>query len=126
MIEPAPEVKDAVSVVRNQRTDAMFVAAYGAVSALVWICVYETKIGEYAQGVVTLVLGMFLNELKNMYSYETGTTRASATKDAAITRIAEQSAPSTAAAVAATVAAEAAKVSPLPPIPLITPTKKIL
>ena len=101
------EAKDATSVVRNRRTDAMFVCAYMAIAALVYIIVYEEKIGEFAQSTIALVLGMFLNELKNMYSYETGTTRASATKDAAITRIAEQSAPASAAAVAAATGAPA-------------------
>lgn len=118
-MDAVPNDKDAVSVTRNRRTDAMFVAAYIAVVGLVYVVIYEDKVGQFAQGIVTLVLGMFLNELKNMYSYETGTTRASATKDAAIARIAEQSAPSTAAAVAATVAAEAAKSAAPPPIPVV-------
>lgn len=108
MAEEAPAVKDAVSVVRNRRTDAMFVAAYVAVGAMCYVVIYETKIGEFAQGIVTLVLGMFLNELKGMYSYEQGTTRASEQKGKTLERIAEATPTTTAAAVAATVAATAA------------------
>ncbi len=111
-------VKDAVSVVRNRRTDAMFVAAYVAIFVLVYIVVYEEKIGEYAQSTVTLVLGMFLNELKNMYNYEQGTTRASEQKGKALERIAEATPATTAAAVAATVAATAAA-TPGTAIPLV-------
>jgi len=73
--------------VSNRRRDAMFCAAYMAIAALCWIVIYEEKIGEFAQGIVTLVMGMFLNELKGMYSFETGTTRSSATKDATITSL---------------------------------------
>jgi hypothetical protein len=114
-----PEIKDAVSVTRNRRTDAMFVAAFGITVWLVYLVVYEPTIGQYAQGVVTMVLAMFLAELKSMYSYETGTTRSNATKDATLARIAEESAPTSAAAAAASVAAVTAAVAPAPPIPLV-------
>ena len=97
----------------------MFVAAYLAICGLVYLTVYEPGIGQYGQGVVTMVLGMFLNELKNMYGYETGATRGGATKDAALTRIAEQAAPATAAAVAASTAATVAAATPGTPIPLV-------
>lgn len=120
MMEERPEVKDAVSLARNRRTDAMFVCAYIAVGALIYMVVYETQINDFAQGVITTVLMMFVSELKNMYSYETGTTRASEQKGAAITRIAEQSAPTSAASVAAVVAATAAA-SGAPAIPVVPP-----
>lgn len=87
-----PAVKDAISVARNRRTDAMFVCAYLAVCALVYIVVWKPDVGEFAQGVVTLVLGTFLNELKNMYSFETGTTRASVKKDEAINELSKTAA----------------------------------
>lgn len=119
MSEVVPDIKEAVSLVRNRRTDAMFVAAYIAVGVLVYIVVYEEKIGEFAQGVLAMVIGMFVNELKSMYAYETGTTRASENKGAAIARIAEQSNPSSAAAVAATVAATMAATTGAPPLPVV-------
>ena len=76
---------DAKSIVRNRRTDAMFVAAYGAVMWFVYLVVYEAKISEYAQGVLTLALGTFLGYLTAMYQFETGTTRKEQSKDAALT-----------------------------------------
>ena len=86
--------KDTASITRNRRTDAMFVAAYIAVVGLVYVVVYEPTISEYAQGVITLVLGSFIGYLTAMYQFETGTTRSSAKKDDTMARIAEQSAPS--------------------------------
>jgi hypothetical protein len=91
-VSEAPDTKEALTIVRNRRTDAMFVAAYLAIGALCYVVVYENKIGEFAQGIVTLVLGMFLNELKGMYSYETGTTRGAQAKDATIGAIATNAA----------------------------------
>src|ERR1039458_3898109 len=73
-----------VSPVANRRRDAMFCAAYLAIVCLVYLTAYEPNISQYAQGIITMVLGMFLNELKNMYGYEIGTTRSAATKDEAI------------------------------------------
>mgnify|MGYP001583294954 CR=1 FL=1 len=119
MADEAPAVKEAVSLARNRRTDAMFVVACGFIAWLVWLVVYEKTIGEYAQSTVTLVLGMFLNELKNMYNYEQGTTRSSEQKGAAIARIAEAAPVATAAAVAATVAATSAAATPGTAIPLV-------
>lgn len=69
---------------RGRRTDAMFVAAYIAVAGLVYTVVFIPGVGEYAQGVITLVLGAFLNELKNMYIYEIGTTRTAQAQDEVI------------------------------------------
>ena len=71
-------------VARNRKTDAMFVAAYLAVIGMVYVTVYEPKISEYAQGVITLALGNFIGYLTAMYNFETGTTRSSAKKDETI------------------------------------------
>lgn len=89
------DVKDAISVVRNRRTDAMFVVACLFVGWLVYLVVYQTAVGEFAQGVVTLVLGVFLNELKNMYSFETGTTRGEVAKADTLKALAEKQASAT-------------------------------
>jgi hypothetical protein len=122
MSDPAPEVKDAISLVLNRRTDAMFVAAYCMVAGLAYVVIFVTTISQYAQGVITLVLGNFIGYLTAMYQFETGTTRASAAKDLTIKSMAEAAPIATAAAVAATVAAEAAKTAPSPPIPLVSST----
>ena len=121
MSDPAPEVKAEVALARNRRTDSMFVVACLFIAWLIWIVVYKPDINQFAQGIVTTVLGMFLRELGSMFSFENGTTRASEQKGQAITRMAEQSAPTMAAAVAATVAATAAATTGAPPLPIAVP-----
>ena len=103
-----------VSPVNNRRRDGMFMAAYIAIAVLVYVVVYEEKIGEYAQSTVSLVLGMFLNELKNMYSYETGTTRSAAKKDEAITELTKAATTTATTAQAVQVASDAAVVAAAP------------
>ncbi len=83
-MDDSPELKAAIERVKNRRRDAMFCAAYVAVLALVWVVVYEAKLSEYAQGVVTLAIGNFIGYLTAMYNFETGATRSSAAKDTAI------------------------------------------
>lgn len=90
-----PKSADEVSVGRNRRSDAMFVAAYVAVSSLVYIVVYQKGISEYAQGVITLVLGAFIGFLTSMYNFETGTTRSSQSKDTMMKDMAETATSST-------------------------------
>jgi hypothetical protein len=120
-----PDIKDAVSVVRNRRTDAMFVAAYLAVIGMIYVVVYEPKISEYAQGVLTLCIGNFIGYLTSMYSFETGTTRSSAKKDEAINELTK-----TAAAAATPVVTPASAIVPaavaetvVPAIPQINEVK---
>jgi hypothetical protein len=79
----------ATSLVRNRRTDAMFVCAFGAVQWLVYLVVFHSELTEYAQGVLTLVLGNFIGWLAAMYNYETGTTRGAQTKDATLKGMAD-------------------------------------
>jgi hypothetical protein len=81
--------KERIAVVRNRRTDAMFVAAYIAVIGLCYMVVFVPEIDTYAQGVITMVLGVFLRELGGMYAFENGTTRSSQNKDATIKSLAE-------------------------------------
>lgn len=73
--------RDALSIRRNRRTDGMFVAAFLLVIWLVYLVVFHGGVGEYAQGVLQTVLGIFLAILKDMYSFETGTTRSGQAKD---------------------------------------------
>lgn len=110
MTEQTPE---AISLVRNRRTDAMFVAAYIAAMWLIYIVVYVPQISEYGQGVLTLALGTFLGYLTAMYQFETGTTRKEQTKDAALTASKVKSDDAI---------IEIAKAAPAPPIaPAVTP-----
>ena len=99
---------DPAAKASNRRKDGMFCAAYIATVGFAYIVVYVPEIGQYAQGVITMVLAMFLNELKNMYQYENGTTRSSVAKDAAITNLAKTAAVTATTAQAAQAASEPA------------------
>ena len=68
---------------------------------------------------LTGIIGWATAQAQVLYSNRFGSTLSTTKKDAAMTRIAEQAAPSTAAAVAATVAAEAAKSALPPAIPVV-------
>ncbi len=67
---------------------------------------------------LTGIIGWVTAQLQVLYSNRFGSTLSNTKKDAALSRIAEQSAPTTAAAVAATVAATAATTG-APPIPVV-------
>lgn len=70
----------------------LLVSAHFIIFALVYI-VWQTDIGEFAQGVVTLVLGRFLGYLDQMYAFEYGTTRSNKVKDATIASLAAGTTP---------------------------------
>ena len=74
---------------KTWRLTIMFFAALISVWGCIWIVVAYKELGEFAQGVIGPVIGMFINELKNMYNYETGTTRVAQAKDAVLTDIAK-------------------------------------
>jgi len=114
MTKSRGEELDAISIARNQRSDAMFVAAYLAVIAMIYIVVYSPKISEYAQGVLTLCIGNFIGYLTAMYNFETGNTRNSVKKDDTIQRIAEAAPAAQVAAVAAATGTPLGAV-PVPP-----------
>ena len=100
---------DLAARANNRRKDGMFCAAYIATIGFAYIVIYVPEIGQYAQGVITMVLAMFLNELKNMYQYENGTTRANVAKDAAITNLAKTAAVTATTAQAVQAASDAAQ-----------------
>ncbi len=89
MMSESPAVQNAISIVRNRRTDAMFVCAYLAAVGLACVVIFVPDINQFAQGVVVTVLGLFIGVLKDMYSFENGTTRASQSKDATLAEIAK-------------------------------------
>lgn len=62
---------------------SMFVAACATVAFMLYM-VWMSELGEFAQGVVTLILGRFLGYIDGMYSFEFSTNRASARKDETI------------------------------------------
>ena len=75
---------------------------------------------------LTGIIGWATAQAQVLYSNRFGSTLSNTKKDAAMTRIAEQSTPATAAAVAATVAAAAAApgAPPIPVVPVGQPSKE--
>lgn len=86
----SPEVKEAVDKARNRRRDGMYVAAYIAVAALIYLVAYEERLSEFAQGAITMALGNFMQFLIAMHSFEFGTTRGNITKDQTIAELSKQ------------------------------------
>lgn len=124
MAEPKPDLTEdgkkpwlerdrRIDDVTNRRRDGMFAACFLAVLGLVYIVVYAPDIGEYGQGVITLVLGAFVGYLTSMINFEFGTTRGSAAKDATITDMTKTAVVAATTAQAVQVASTAA--------PLVTP-----
>jgi hypothetical protein len=66
------------------RVNVLIGTAITVVIVCLFAVVHYTISNEFAKGVVTLVLGRFLGYVDNIYSFEFGTTRSSARKDATI------------------------------------------
>lgn len=66
----------------------LLIVAHLIVFILIWAVWVSKELGEYAQGVITLILGKFLGYLDTMYAYEYNTTRASKVKDQTIATMA--------------------------------------
>ncbi len=69
---------------KNRRTAVMMFSAKCVVLACLVVVVWVSGINEYAQGIITLVIGRFLGYVDAGYAFEFGTTRASKEKDTAI------------------------------------------
>lgn len=66
----------------------LLVVAHLNVFVLIWAVWVSKELGEYAKGIITLILGKFLGYLDTMYAYEYNTTRASKAKDQTIATMA--------------------------------------
>lgn len=64
----------------NVRANWLVAAALVIISAILVVILMNNNLSEFQQGIISMVLGMFLNELKNIYSFEFGTTRRSREK----------------------------------------------
>jgi hypothetical protein len=72
----------------------MYFFAYVTVAGLVYI-VWTSELKEYAQGIITLILGRFLGYLDGMYGFEFGTTRSGKQKDETLQELAKNAQPPT-------------------------------
>ena len=70
---------------KNKRIAMLSAVAYVTVIiCLIATVLLSDGISDYAQGVITLVLGKYLGYTDQVYAYDFGTTRSSSTKDATI------------------------------------------
>lgn len=66
---------------RNYRSDFLVGNTVLVVFTILAIVTFVPNINEYAKGALTTILGVFLNQLNNVYSFEFGSTRKSEDKD---------------------------------------------
>lgn len=59
----------------NSRANWLAAICIAVVIGILAIVVFALQINEFAKGVITTILGVFLNQLTNIYSFEFGTTR---------------------------------------------------
>lgn len=61
--------------VRNLRADFLVGISVVVVFSILGIVTIESNLNEYAKGALTTILGVFLNQLTNVFNFEFGTTR---------------------------------------------------
>lgn len=67
-----------------KRVNVLIATALLMVILILAVTVWYTITNEFVKGIITLVLGRFLGYVDQIYNYEFGTTRASASKDQTI------------------------------------------
>jgi hypothetical protein len=65
----------------NKRADWLAALCIAVVVSILGIVIFRSDIDEFAKGVITTILGMFLQQLNAIYSFEFGTTRSSTVKN---------------------------------------------
>ncbi len=78
---------------RSVRINVLLAVAYVTVLLCLAATVWFSNMGEYAQGVITLVLGRFLGYTDQVYSFEFGTTRDNKVKDESIAALTKEAKP---------------------------------
>ena len=70
---------------RNYRADFLVAISVIVVFTILGVVILAQDLNEYAKGALTTILGVFLNQLTNVFSFEFGTTRKTEDKQTAIT-----------------------------------------
>lgn len=70
---------------RNYRADFLVGVSVGIVAAIIGIVVIAQDLTDFTKGAITTILGMFLTQLANIYSFEFGTTRKIEDRNAQVT-----------------------------------------
>lgn len=60
---------------RNYRADVLVVVSVLVVFTILCVVILVSDLNEYAKGMLTTILGVFLNQITNVFSFEFGTTR---------------------------------------------------
>lgn len=60
---------------RNHRGDFLVAITVLVIFTVMSTVTFATELNEYAKGALTTILGVFLNQLTNVFSFEFGTTR---------------------------------------------------
>lgn len=74
----------------NVRANWLVGLAFIIIASCLIVVVYKPGLSEYANSTVSLILGMFIRELGNIYAFEFGTTRKSDNKDSTINSLANK------------------------------------
>lgn len=69
---------------RNYRGDFLVAVTLIVVFTILIVVIRTPTLDEYAKGVLTTILGVFLNQLTNVFSFEFGTTRKDEAKQSEI------------------------------------------
>ena len=72
---------------RSWHIGALAFVAYVTVLVCLAVVVWKSDISEYAQGVITLVLGKYLSNSDQVFAFYFNTTRTSVIKDATISAL---------------------------------------
>lgn len=70
---------------RNYRADALVAVSVLVILVILGVVIAEDSLSEFAKGALTTILGVFLNQLTNVFSFEFGTTRKNEEQTAQIT-----------------------------------------
>lgn len=72
---------------KSLRINVLLAIAYATILICLAVTVWVSDIKEYAQGILTLILGRFLGYTDSVYAFEFGSTRQSKEKDATISNL---------------------------------------
>ena len=70
---------------RNRRADFLVGVSVVVILVILWVVITMPDVSEYAKGALTTILGVFLNQLTNVFNFEFGTTRKGEEKQTQIT-----------------------------------------
>lgn len=79
---------------RNYRADILVAVSILVVFTILGVVILAPDINEYAKGSLTTILGVFLNQLTNVFSFEFGSTRKDEAKQTEIFKQYTTTAPS--------------------------------